>query len=145
MREWFSYLSPKQQTIKILLTYAASIIVLFAITNHFWSLYDVAQSMYPLLTIGVALMISTCHYNKKVIYKLLLVLFSIVPLVPVFPLMMLGLAFSWDNPYAGALSHLRLVLIAWLAILTPLIAPLVLSFFDWKRLLIKLHISKAKA
>lgn len=142
MREWFSYLSPKQQTIKILLTYAASIIVLFAITNHFWTLYDVAQSMYPLLTIGIALMISACHYNKKVIYKLLLVLFSIVPLIPVFPLMMLSLAFSGDNPYAGALSHLRLALIAWLAILTPLIAPLALSFFDWKRLLIKLRLSK---
>lgn len=144
MKKWFSYLSPKQQAAKTLLTYTASVAVFFMLTNHFWSMYEAVQSMYPLLTIGVALMLSVCHYSKKTAHKILLVLFSIVPLIPVLPLMMIALAFSGDNPYASAISHLRLAFISWLVILTPLIAPLLLSFFDWKRLLVKLHLSKAK-
>jgi len=149
MKKWFSYLSPKQQILKILLTYTATFVVSLAVTIHHWPFFDLSQSIsqstYSFMTIGMALMISICHYNKKAIYKFLLVFFSIIPLISALPLMMLALVFSSDNPYASALSHMALALTCWLAILTPLIVPLVLSFFDWKRLLVKLHLSKTKA
>ncbi|WP_429036474.1 hypothetical protein [Aeromonas media] len=149
MREWFSYLSPKQQMVKILLTYTAIFAISCVLTSMIWPFFNaiqiVSQSAYPFFTVGLAFMISICHYNKKAVYKILLVLFLIVPFIPLLPLMMLALVFSSDNPYASTLSHFTLALTCWLAILTPLIVPLVLSFFDWKRLLVKLHLSKTKA